>query len=114
MAVESPVAARRAMTSAEEPSRYLDADAGSLDSIGRLLTLAEDEPVSVPDGIRILADTGLFVDDFVQLTGGRGDEVRRRMQRLVVRQQEGLRRLLPKLGEIGLEIHDWGSLNDDD
>ena len=102
------------VTSAEGPSNYLDADAGSVDSAGRLLTLAEDERAAVPERIRILAAVGLFVDDFFQLTGGRGEEVRRRMQRLGDRQEAALQRLRLRLGEIGLELCEWGSLGDDD
>jgi polyphosphate kinase len=114
MVVESPVAVPRAMGSAEGRSTYLDADVGSLDTAGRLLALAEDERTPVPERIRILADAGVFVDDFVQLTGGRGDEVRRRMQRLGARQEAALERVRPELGEIGLDICNWRSLGDDD
>jgi polyphosphate kinase len=102
------------MRSAEGPSTYLDADVGSLETAGRLLALAEDARTPVPEQIRILADAGVFVDDFVQLTGGRGDEVRRGMQRLGARQEAALQRLRPRLGEIGLEICSWESLGDDD
>ena len=101
-------------SSAEGPSTYLDADVGSLDGAGRLLALAEDERVPVPERIRILADAGVFVDDFVQLTGGRGDEVRRRMQRLCTRQEAALEQVRPRLGEIGLDICSWRSLGHDD
>ena len=102
------------MSSAEGPSTYLDADVGSLDTAGRLLALAEDERTPAPERIRILADAGVFVDDFVQLTGGRGDEVRRRMQRLGARQQAAMERVRPRLDEMGLDICNWRSLGDDD
>lgn len=102
------------MMSAEGPSTYLDADAGSLDSAGRRLALAEDERASVAERIRILADVGLFVDDFFQLTGGRSEEVRSRMEGLDVRQEAALQQVRPRLGEIGLELSDWETLGDDD
>jgi polyphosphate kinase len=57
------------MTQVEERSSYLDADAGSLDSVGRRLALAEDERSAVPERVRVLADVGRFVDEFFQLTG---------------------------------------------
>ena len=78
------------MSSVEGPSAYLDADAGSLDSAVRRVALAEDERVPLPARMRILADVGRFVDDFVQLTGARGDEVRKRMLRLLARQSAAL------------------------
>jgi polyphosphate kinase len=114
MAVESPVAVPRAIGSGEGPSTYLDADAGSLDSAGRLLALAEDERASVPERMRILADVGLFVDDFFQLTGGRGEEVRSRMEGLGARQEAALQQVRPRLGEIGLELCHWETLGDHD
>src|SRR5437867_12472687 len=95
MAVESPVAARRAMTQVEGLS-CLDADAGSRGSAGRRPALAEDDCASLPERVRVLADVGRFVDEFFQLTGaqlratravpGRGGAVRDRVQRLIVRQ----------------------------
>jgi polyphosphate kinase len=100
--------------SVEGPSTYLDADAGSLDSAGRRLALAEDERASVAERMRILADVGLFVDDFFQLTGGRGEEVRSRTEGLGARQDAALQQLRPRLGEIGLELCDWQTLGDHD
>jgi len=113
MAVESPVAVPRAIT-ADEPSNYLDEHAGSIDSAGRRLALAENEQAPVLERMRILADVGLFVDDFFQLTAGRGGEVRRRVQYLLARQDAALADVRSRLGEIGLELCDWRSLDDDD
>ncbi|MGH9008731.1 MAG: polyphosphate kinase [Acidimicrobiia bacterium] len=114
MALESPVAAVRAMTQFEGRSSYLDADAGSLDSAGRRLALAEDERSSVPERVRVLADVGRFVDEFFQLTGSHEEPVRKRVQGLLVRQANTVQRLRHELGPIGVELCDWSQLNDDD
>ncbi|MEW6471923.1 MAG: polyphosphate kinase [Actinomycetota bacterium] len=102
------------MATVGEPLSYLDADVGSLDSAGRRLALAEDEGPSPAERIRILAEVGLFVDDFFQLTAGRGDEVRQRVQALLRRQDATFERLRARLGDIGLELCDWRALSDDD
>ena len=54
------MAAQRALTSVEGHSTYLDADAGSLASVGRRLALAEDDRASVPERVQVLADVGRF------------------------------------------------------
>lgn len=113
MAVESPVAATRALTSVAE-SAYLDADAGSLDAAGRRLALTEDERAPVGERVRVLADVGWFVDDFFRLTGGRGGEVRRRVEALLARQAVALERLRAPLHGAGLELCDWSALPDED
>ena len=46
-----------------------------------------------------LQRAGLFLDDFFQLTGGRGDEVRRRVEQLLRRQGAALERLRVTLGK---------------
>jgi polyphosphate kinase len=114
MAVESPVAVSRAPRPVDGSSAYLDADAGSLASAGRRLALAEDETALPAERIRILADVGLFIDDFFQLTGGRGDETQPRVERLLERQRLALERVRPLLTESGFELHDWTALDDDD
>src|SRR4051812_27116627 len=114
MAVESPVAARRAITQVEGGSSYLDEDAGSLDSVGRRLALAEDDRSPVRERVRVLADVGRFLDEFFQLTGAHGDSVRPRVRRLVEQQSDALRRLRLPLGECGVEVCDWSRLNSDD
>jgi polyphosphate kinase len=102
------------MTAVEDPSTYLDADAGSLDTAGRSLALVEDERTPLSERLRILAAVGLFLDDFFQLTGGRGDEVRRRVEQLLRRQAAALERLRPRLSDLGVDLCDWGSLGDDE
>jgi polyphosphate kinase len=114
MALESPVAVRRAMTRFEERSSYLDEHAGSLDSAGRRLALAEDDHASVPERIRILADVGRFLDEFFQLTGADGDSVRDRVELLLGRQRETVQRLRQQPGAGELELCDWSQLDGDD
>lgn len=113
MAVESPIAVTRAMTSVEDLT-YLDADAGSLYSAGRSLALAEDDGNPVSERVRILAGVGAFIDDFFQLTGGRGPSVRRLVQGLLLRKNAVLQDLRPRLRECGLELCDWRSLGEED
>jgi polyphosphate kinase len=114
MVLESPVAAPRAMTLVEGHSIYLDADAGSLDSAGRRLALAEDDHSPVSERVRVLADVGRFVDEFFQLTGSHTEEVRERVQGLLARQSEAVQRLQPRLHPTGVELCDWSQLTDDD
>jgi polyphosphate kinase len=110
------------MTTAGGLSRYLDEDAGSLDSAGRRLALSEDDRTSLPERLRVLADTGQFLDQFFQLAGaqlagaapGRVDEIRLRVQRLLVRQSNGLTRLRARMGAAGVELCDWAELSDDE
>ena len=112
------------MTAAEGPSSYLDADAGSLDSAGRRLALAEDDLSSLPERVRVLADIALFLDEFFQLTGahlrasaairGRDNGVRLRVERLLVRQSAVLNGLRRRLTEAGVELCRWTELGDDD
>src|SRR5919198_5784213 len=114
MALESPVAAARAMTQIEGRLSYLDEDAGSLDVAGRRLALAEDDDASVPERIRVLADVGRFIDEFFQLTGAAGDSVRDRVEHLLGRQCDIVERLRHQPGAIDVELCDWAQLNDDD
>jgi polyphosphate kinase len=114
MALESPVAVRRAMTQLEGRSSYLDEDAGSLDTAGRRLALAEDDHAPVPERIRILADVGRFLDEFFQLTGATGDSVRDRVEHLLGRQRDMVQQLRHQPGAIDVELCDWGQLDDDD
>jgi polyphosphate kinase len=102
------------MTQVEGRSSYLDADAGSIDSAGRRLALAEDDHTSVPERVRVLADVGRFVDEFFQLAGSDGEPVRERVQRLLVRQSKAVQRLEHQLRQTGVELCDWSQLNDDD
>ena len=102
------------MTHVEECSSYLDADAGTLDSAGRRLALAEDDQASVPERVRVLADVGRFVDEFFQLTGSHSELVRKRVQRLLVRQSAAVQQLQRQLGPTGVELCDWNQLTDDD
>jgi polyphosphate kinase len=102
------------MTQVEGRSSYLDADAGSIDSAGRRLALAEDDHTSVPERVRVLADVGRFVDEFFQLAGSDGEPVRERVQRLLVRQSKAVQRLQHQLRQTGVELCDWSQLNDDD
>jgi polyphosphate kinase len=112
------------MTETEGRPRYLDEDAGSLDSAGRRLALCEDDGAPVAGCIEILADVGRFVDEFFQLTGGRPrpatsgpdrvDGVRARVQALLARQAEALRRLRAPLAAAGVELCDWPELSDDE
>jgi polyphosphate kinase len=102
------------MTQVEERSSYLDADAGSLDSVGRRLALAEDERSAVSERVRVLADVGRFVDEFFQLTGSHDDTVRERVQLLVLRQSNTVQQLQHRLGPMGVELCDWSELTDDD
>jgi polyphosphate kinase len=102
------------MTQVEGRSSYLDADAGSLDSVGRRLALAEDDHASVPERMRVLADVGRFLDEFFQLTGATGDSVRDRVEHLLVRQRDTVQRLRHQPGAIDVELCDWSQLSDDD
>jgi polyphosphate kinase len=120
MVVESPAAAGRAI-SERAGSNYLDEDAGSLDSACRRLALVADESSPVSERLRLLADVGRFLDEFVQLTGGRlrataaapgwSEAVRERIQRLLRRQQQVLERLGPDLAGAGVELCDWDQLD---
>ena len=114
MALESSIAVPRAMTQVEGRSSYLDEHAGSLDSAGRRLALAEDDHASVPERIRVLADVGRFLDEFFQLTGAAGDSVRERVEHLLGRQRDAVRRLCHQPGSIDVELCDWSRLNEDD
>jgi polyphosphate kinase len=114
MALESPVAAQRAMIQFEGRSSYLDEDAGSLDSAGRRLALAEDDHAPVPERIRVLADVGRFLDEFFQLTGAAGDSVRVRVEHLLGRQCDTVQRLCHRSSDLDLELCDWSQLDDDD
>src|SRR2546423_4111332 len=114
MALESPLAVRRAMTKVEGRSSYLDEDAGSLDSAGRRLALAEDDNAALPERIRVLADVGRFLDEFFQLTGAAGDSVRDRVEDLLGRQRDTVRRLRYQPGELDVELCDWSQLTQDD
>jgi len=98
------------MTQVEDGSSYLDADAGSLDSAGRRLALAEDDRSAVPERVRVLADVGRFVDEFFQLTGSNADEVRERVEGLLVRQSDTVQRLQAELRPAGVELCDWSQL----
>src|ERR671914_752989 len=88
MVLESPVAVQRAVTLVEGRSSYLDADAGSLDSAGRRLALAEDDHSSVTE--------------------------RDRVQALLVRQSNTVQELRPQLRPTGVELCDWSQLADED
>src|SRR6266404_3551977 len=121
--VASPVTARWAMTQTGGQPSYLDEDAGSLDSAGRRLALSDDDQSSLSERVRVLADVGQFLDEFFQLTGahlraasvsGRGEQVRLRVQRLLVRQSDALERLRAGLAEAGVELCHWAELSDDD
>jgi len=114
MALESPVALPRAMTQVEGRPSYLDEDAGSLDSAGRRLALAEDDHAPVPERIRVLADVGRFLDEFFQLTGAAGDSVRGRVEDLLGRQHDTVQRLRDHTGTTGMELCDWSQLSDED
>lgn len=98
----------------DEHSKYLDADASSLDSASRRLALAEDERSSETERVRVLADVGRFVDEFFQLTGSHAAQVRERVERLVIRQRDTVRRLQTQLRPTGVELCDWSGLTDDD
>lgn len=102
------------MTQVEGRSSYLDADAGSLDSAGRRLALAEDDHSSVSERVRVLADVGRFVDEFFQLTGSHEESVRARVQGLLVRQSNTVQELQYQLRSTGVELCDWNQLTDDD
>src|SRR6185295_3319725 len=106
MALESPVGVRRAITHVEGRSSYLDEDAGSLDSAGRRLALAEDDHAPAPERIRVLADVGRFLDEFFQLTGAAGDSVRGRVEHLLGRQPDTVQRLRDQPGAT-VELCDW-------
>ena len=108
------MAAERALTSVEGHSTYLDADAGSLESAGRRLALAEDPHASVPERVQVLADVGRFVDEFFQLTGAHAEPVRERVQLLLVRQSNIVQELQDQLPTTGVELCDWNQLTDDD
>jgi polyphosphate kinase len=101
-------------------SSYLDEHAGSLDSAGRRLAVCEDDQVPIRERLRVLADVGRFVDEFFQLAGAQlregqdRDGIRTRVQRLIDRQADGLRRLRERLGDVGVELCDWSELSDDD
>ncbi len=112
MALESPVAVQRAMTQVEGRPSYLDADAGTLDSAGRRLALAEDDHLSVAERVRVLADVGRFVDEFFQLTGSHEKSVRERVQLLLVRQSNTVQELQRRLPPTGVELCDWSQLTD--
>src|SRR4051794_10670592 len=119
MSLESPVASvvapPWAVTLSEGRARYLDEDAGSLDSAGRGLALSEDEHASLGERLRVLADVGRFLDEFFQLTGADvGAEARLRVLRLLVRQRETLERLRSPMTACGVELCGWSELNDDD
>jgi polyphosphate kinase len=111
MAVESPVAAQRSITDVEEP-RYLDEHAGSLDSAGRRLALAEDDAAAAAERLRILADVGRFVDEFFQLTGDHDESVRDHAHSLLHRQGTTLAHLRQSLSKVGLELCEWSELGD--
>ena len=109
----------------EGRSSYLDEDAGSLDSAGRRLALCEDHgPASVTEQLRVVADVGRFLDEFFQLTGAhlraqravpaRLGALRARVEGLLDRQAEALRRLKGPLAGVGVELCDWADLSDDD
>jgi polyphosphate kinase len=111
------------MTEPGGRSTYLDEDAGSLDSAGRRLALSEDDHSSLSERVRVLADVGRFLDEFFQLTGthlraaaatGSADQVRLRVQRLLVRQSDALALLRVRLKEAGVELCHWDQLPDDD
>ncbi len=108
------MAAQRALTSVEGHSTYLDADAGSLASVGRRLALAEDDRASVPERVQVLADVGRFVDEFFQLTGAHTEPVRERVQLLLVRQSNIVQELQDQLPTTGVELCDWNQLTEDD
>jgi polyphosphate kinase len=99
---------------------YLDEHAGSLDSAGRRLAVSEDDHVPIRERLRVLADVGRFVDEFFQLAGaqlrnGQGrDRIRPQVQRLIVRQADGLQRLRERLGDVGVELCDWSELGEED
>ena len=117
--VASPVAPGRARTRTGGPSSYLDENAGTLDSAGRRLALAEDGTASLPERLRVLADTGHFVDQFFQLAGakllgGPAGEVRLRVQDLLDRQRDVLAGLRGRMGGWGVELCDWAELGDED
>ncbi|HET9769893.1 MAG TPA: RNA degradosome polyphosphate kinase, partial [Acidimicrobiia bacterium] len=101
-------------------SNYLDEHAGSLDSAGRRLAVSEDDHVPIRERLSVLADVGRFVDEFFRLAGAqlRGgpqrDEIRPQVQRLIERQAEGLQRLRERLGDVGVELCDWGELGEED
>ena len=105
---------RSAPSPVEGRASYLDPDAGSLDSAGRRLALAEDDHSTVPERLRVLADVGRFVDEFFQLTGSHAEEVRERVHRLLVRQSDTVQRLQERLRPTGVELCDWGGLTEDD
>ena len=102
------------MTQVEGRTSYLDEDAGSLDSAGRRLALAEDDHAPVPERIRVLADVGRFLDEFFQLTGAAGDSVRDRVEDLLGRQHDTVERLRDHPGTTGVELCDWSQLGDED
>jgi len=129
MAFESPVASvaavRRAMSPASGRSRYLDEDAGSIDSAARRLALAEDADGPPAERLRVLADVGRFLDEFFQLTGahlraaaavvpGRGEGVRSRVEWLLTRHSAALERLGPGLRRAGIELCHWADLGDEE
>src|SRR5258708_2250161 len=111
------------MTQAGGAPSVLDEDAGSLARAGRRLALSDDDQSSLSERVRVLADVGRFLDEFFQLTGahlraasvsGRGEQVRLRVQRLLVRQSDALERLRAELAEAGVELCHWAELSDDD
>ena len=102
------------MTEFDAESRYLEEDAGSLDSAGRRLALAEDDDASLPERLRVLADVGRFLDEFFQLTAAQGEDVRQRVRHLLGRQSDILQQLRARLGEPGVRLCHWEELDDDD
>jgi len=114
MALESPVAVRRAMTPVEGRSSYLDEDAGSLDGAGRSLALAEDLHAPASECVRVLADVGRFLDGFFQLTAAAGPSVRHRVENLLARLYDTMQRLRCQPGMLDVELCDWSQLGDDD
>ena len=121
MPLRSPV---RSSYLDENAGSYLDENAGSLDSAGRRLALSEDDHVPIPERLRVLAEVGRFLDEFFQLAGAQllaapaptavSEQIRMRVQELLERQSEALSRLQPRLGDLGVELGDWGELADDD
>lgn len=111
------------MTLNGERISYLDEDAGSVDSAGRVLALAEDDDASLAERLRVLAEVGQFLDGFFQLTGAplrartdtaQVEMVRQRIRRLMVSQLDTLERLRSTLAGGGIELCRWADLADDD
>src|SRR5258708_12235498 len=107
------------MTQAGGAPSVLDEDAGSLARAGRRLALSDDDQSSLSERVRVLADVGRFLDEFFQLTGahlrvasvsGRGEQVRLRVQRLLVRQSDALDRLRADLAEPRAHLRHWPEL----